>query len=145
MPKRKLVPGDDHGYYADRLAEPELLNDAILLTVEANEIPFAVPVGKLRKGGHIEFLDRREAEKGCALLIGRRGFPNPRVIDLAPDYFELRWGDDPPFDGCGAQEPIVGLLLGAHYGYSDAAIIEHYQYQQLYTRLLLKRKQIGKL
>lgn len=82
--KKKLVVGYDHGYYAENLAEPALLDKAVLIDVEANETPFAVPVGKLRRGGHIEFLERGEAEKALDLLNGREGFPNPRIIEGYP-------------------------------------------------------------
>jgi hypothetical protein len=121
----KLVPGDDHRYFAERLAEPELLEMAMLLNVRANETPLAVPVGKLRRGGHIEFSDKAEAIKAARLLTGCDGFPNARLIKLASDYWEVRWGDPPPFDGCDYQEPICAMLLGVHYGYSTEAIAEH--------------------
>ena len=40
---------------------PLYLDKAVLIDVEANETPFAVPVGKLRRGGHISF--SREARR----------------------------------------------------------------------------------
>src|SRR5438046_475140 len=104
----------ERDYYATRLAEPHLLEQAVLLDVEANGEALAVPVGELRRGGHIEFCDRGEAEKVVKGLMGREGFPNPRLIELAADYFEVRWGDPPPFDGCDYCEPICALLLGLH-------------------------------
>ena len=124
---RRPTVSDD--YYAKRLAEPWLLDIALLLDVNANEEPLAVPVGKLRRGGHIEFCDRPEAEKAVMLLTGRDGFPAVRLIEYEekgkpPDYFEVRWGDPPPFDGCDYAEPICGLLLGLHYGYKEEVIAE---------------------
>ena len=116
------VPGDTGGYYYERLAERALLKKAVLLDVEANDTPLAVPVGKWRKGGDIEFLELKEAIKAARLLRGRKGFPNVRVVinyyeDLAEDGIDLQWGDPLPL--CGS-----GLMFGLHYGYSDDAIAQ---------------------
>jgi hypothetical protein len=109
--------------YASILAEPELLEKALLLDVRADEVPLAIPVGKSRCGGMLEFSDKREANKAVRLLAKRRGFPNPRVIERRTDavYWQVRWGIPPPFDGMG-QEVSCNILLGVHYGYSDMAI-----------------------
>ena len=120
----KKLSAVEFEYWKERLAEPELVKRAVLLDVEANQEPFAVPVGKLRKGGHIEFLKKREAEKAFKLLSGKEGFPNLQVITCRDPltgkpmrYYELRWGDPPPFNGCDWSDPICTLLLGVHYGY----------------------------
>jgi uncharacterized protein DUF6302 len=124
-------------YWKERLAEPELVKRGVLLDVEANQEPFAVPVGKLRRGGHIEFLRKHEAEKAFKLLSGKEGFPSLQVITCRDPltgkpvrYYELRWGDPPPFNGCDWSDPICALLLGVHYGYRGEAIadlVEKYQ------------------
>jgi len=127
------------------------LDQSILLAVHANEQPLAVPVGKVRRGGHLEFLDRTEARKALKLLSGREGFPNPRVIEYSfhkgrpADYFELRWGDPPPFDGRDYGEPICVLLLGLHYGYSDKAIADQVQHYISSPRKSYSRRAIVSL
>ena len=143
MPKRRRT--EDEGYYDSRLAEPELLERALLLDVKANEEPLAVPVGKLRRGGHIEFLDGAEAEKAVSLLSGRDGFPNPRMLKHGRSYFEVRWGDEPPFDGCDYVEPICALLLGVHYGYSEPAIAEQVRKYMGYPKRHFTKTQIASL
>jgi Family of unknown function (DUF6302) len=127
-------------YYAQRLAEPWLLDKAVLLDVEANETPFAVPVGKLRRGGHIEFLDRIEAKKAFSLLKTCDGFPNLRIISCT-----LWWGDPAPFRGCDYTEPICAVVLGLYYGYKPEAIAEHFEQHMNFPRRIYKRKQILKL
>ena len=119
-------------YWTERLAEPELFERGVLLDVEANGKPFAVPVGRLRRGGHIEFVRKREAEKAFKQLKGKDGFPNLRVIScrdpltLKPmRYYELAWGEPAPFNGCDWCEPVCAVLLGTHYGYSVDSIIQH--------------------
>ena len=132
-------------YFKTRLAEPWLLDQAVLLDVVANEEPLAVPVGEFRRGGHLEFGDRTEAEKAVKLLEGRDEFPNPRIIDLAVDYFEVRWGEPPPFDGCDYTEPICALLLGIHYGYSDKAIAKQVRQYTGYPRRTFAGKTMASL
>src|ERR1700687_805320 len=127
-------------YYAQRLAEPWLLNKAVLLDVEANETPFAVPVGQLRGGGHIEFLGRSEAKKAFRLLKTFDGFPNLRIISCT-----LWWGDPAPFQGCDYTEPICAVVLGLYYGYKPEAIAEQFEHYTNYPRRSYTRKQILKL
>jgi Family of unknown function (DUF6302) len=125
---RRRVAHDE--YFRERLAEPWLLARAVFVNVEGDEQVVAVPVGRLRRGGQMEFLDKRKAEKTMKRLTGNKGFPNLRVIihrlerGKPPRLFELRWGDPPPFDGCDYLEPICALLLGLHYGYKNPAIAE---------------------
>jgi len=117
-------------YYRERLAEPELLKRAVPLDVEASASLLAVPAGKSRRGGDIEFPDRSEAEKTLKLLKGLEGFPNPRIDDEDEDYCLVRWGDPPPFNGCDYCDPMCAIALGLHYGYKDEAIadlVERYQ------------------
>jgi Family of unknown function (DUF6302) len=127
-------------YFAQRLAEPWLLDKAVLLDVEANETPFAVPVGELRRGGHIEFLKKSEAKKALSLLKSREGFPNLRIISCT-----LWWGDSAPFDGCDYTEPICAVLLGLYYGYKPEAIAEHFVQHMNFPRRLYTKRQIMKL
>jgi hypothetical protein len=131
-------------YWAERLAEPELVKKGVLLDVDANEEPFAVPVGKLRRGGHIEFLRKREAQKALKQLNGKDGFPNLRVISCRDPltgkpmrYYELCWGEPAPFNGCDWGEPICCLLLGIHYGYSASSITQHVKERQKSPRAAL--------
>ncbi len=145
----KKPPANHLEYWTERLAELELLEHALLLDVEANEQAFAVPVGKLRRGGHIEFLAKRQAEKAFKLLSGKEGFPNLRVVTCRDPvtgkpmrYYELLWGDPPPFNGCDWCEPICALLLGIHYGYRSEAIADQVEYYQKTPRRVLDRKTI---
>jgi hypothetical protein len=128
-------------YFLERLAEPELLNEAVLLDVKANEEPLAVPVSGSRKGGDIEFLDKSEAKKALNLLKGRKGFPNVRIAS-GPVVW---WGDTPPFGGCDYGEPICALLLGVYYGYSTEAIAKHFEYYLQRQRRIRDRKSILKI
>jgi uncharacterized protein DUF6302 len=138
--------------YWERLAEPELAARGVLLDVEANEEPFAVPVGRLRRGGHIEFLKKREAEKGFKQLSDKDGFPNLRLISCRDPltgkpmrYYELRWGEPAPFNGCDWCEPICALLLGVHYGYSADSITRHVEARQKNPRRALDGRTIQRL
>jgi hypothetical protein len=54
-------------------------------------------------------------------------------------YYELRWGQPPPFDWC---EPICALLLGVHYGYREEAIANLVQQYQEHPRHRLDRTTI---
>lgn len=143
------ISENEFTYWTQRLAEPELLKRGVLLDVEANEKPFAVPVGELRRGGHIEFLAKREAKKALKLLSGKEGFPNLRVVTCRDPvtgkpirYYELRWGDPPPFNGCDWCIPICALLLGVHYGYRSEAIADQVEYYQKTPRKPFDRKTI---
>jgi Family of unknown function (DUF6302) len=136
-------------YWTQRLAEPELLKTSVLLDVEANETPLAVPVGKLRRGGHIEFMKKREVLKGLEELKRHSGFPSLQAITCRDRltgrpmrYYELRWGQPPPFDGCDWGEPICALLLGVHYGYREEAIANLVQQYQEHCRHRLDRTTI---
>jgi hypothetical protein len=110
-------------YYSQRLAEPRLLDKAVLLDIEANETPFAVPVGQFRRGGHIEFLRQSEAKKALRLLKNCEGFRNLRIIACT-----LWWGNPAPFQGCDYTEPICALVLGLYYGYKPKAIAEQVEH-----------------
>jgi hypothetical protein len=118
-------------YYRDKLIEQELLKKAVLLDVKAVGESLAVPVGKFRLGGHLEFHEKREARKALRSLAKRRGFPNARVIAIPfseegsqGTFWQVRWGAPPPFNGSG-QEVSCNILLGIYYGYGDEAIAEH--------------------
>lgn len=130
-------------YYAERLAEPWLLDKAVLLDLEASQAPLAVPVGKLRRGGHIEFLDKREATRALKLLTGRDGFPNLRIGKGCT----VRWGDPVPFCGCDYCDPICSMILGLYYGYKPEVIAEHFEQYINFSRTQLPRtrKQIMRL
>jgi Family of unknown function (DUF6302) len=123
-----LTPEDkDRAFYRDKLVEQDLLKKAVFLDVKADGESLAVPVGKVRRGGMLEFSDKREARKAVRLLAKHRGFSNARIVEISacegiPDaYWQVRWGDAPPFDGLG-QDVSCNILLGIHYGYSDEAI-----------------------
>jgi hypothetical protein len=138
--KNQHVDARTIDYYEQRLAEPWLLDKAVLLDVEANETPLAVPVGKLRRGGHIEFLSRREAKKAFGLLKRYEGFPNLRITS-----YTLIWGDPVPFQGCDYTEPVCALVLGLYYGYKPEAIAEQFEHYMKYPKRSYTRKQILKL
>src|SRR5580693_8737633 len=114
---RPKPSSDEIQYWLDTLEEPELLDGAVLLEVEANGTPLAVPVGKWRRGGQIEFLKKSEARKAFEQLKRHNGFPGLRLITCKDPrtgrpmrYYEVRWGEPVPFDGCDYSEPICGLL-----------------------------------
>jgi hypothetical protein len=144
------IPKEELAYWLDRLAEPKLLETAVLLDVQASEVvPLAVPVGKLRRGGHIEFTSKREAQKGFRQVKDHPGFPGLRVIRCKDPgtrrpmrYYELRWGERPPFDGCDYGEPICALVLGVHYGYRIKAVAGQVQKYQRGKRRPLDRNTI---
>jgi hypothetical protein len=128
-------------YWMERLAEPWLLQRAVLLDVRANETPLAVPVGVRRRGGHIEGIHPQDAKKAVALLQNAPGFPNPR-IEGTPGYLELRWGDPVPFGGCDYYSPFCGAMLGIYYGYKYqevARLFEDWQQHPVLTKKLSHR------
>jgi hypothetical protein len=136
-------------YYSKNLAEPSLLEGAVRFELEGNGVSLLVPVGKLRRGGDEEFVDRSDAQKAFALLEGRDGFPNLRIIDChlngaakPANYFLLRWGDPPPFDGCDWTDPMCALLLGLHYGYTEKAVAKQFEYYLTFPRRSFTRKEI---
>jgi hypothetical protein len=120
------------------LAEPELLTKAILVTIQDWHPDLAVPVGKLRRGGHIVASYKVQAQKAAQLLAGYPGFPSPRVVKSATygDGWEVEWGD--PM----SQDITPGFLYsksehvtrGIYYGYSDEAIAGFIVPQRGYTR-----------
>ena len=138
--KKRHVDARTIDYYAQRLAEPWLLRKAVLLDVDANETPFAVPVGGLRRGGHIEFLRKSEAQKALNLLKTCEGFPNLWIVSNT-----LCLGDPVPFQGCDYTEPFCALFLGIYYGYKPEAIAEQFEHHMNSPRRFYTRKQIIRL
>ena len=144
----KKPPANELAYWTETLAEPELLKRGVMLNFHADGWAFAVPIGKLRQGGDIQFVRKRVAQEAFKLLSGKKGFPNLQVIRgrhsltrKAMAYYGVRWGDRPPFDGWDWGDPICGLLLGVHYGYRSKAIADLVELYQK-TRRLFNRTTI---
>ncbi|MCX5278091.1 DUF6302 family protein [Streptomyces virginiae] len=108
----------DYEWYRDRLAHPELVNNAV--SISLFRLPLlAVPVAGCRLGGFLAMANLMDAYAVGELLARRAGFPAPRVRwSVHPDTCHVvEWGARPPADGDDA-------VLGRFYGYSEAAIAE---------------------
>ncbi|MEV0445978.1 DUF6302 family protein [Streptomyces spectabilis] len=117
----------DLAYYAQRIADPELLENGLAVCMMRMPL-LAVPVGGSRRGGYYPVpclcfgLAVRDA------LRGNPGFPFLRVRwSVCPDdSYVVEWGAKPPSLWPGHNDAI----LGRFYGYSEAAI-EQYTAAQL--------------
>jgi hypothetical protein len=127
-------------HLAQRLAEPELLKEAIPITTHygswSENIELAVPVGKLRRGGHVVAPDKDQGKKIARLLAKHPGFPKPRVIKSSyySSSWEVVWGDPPPFDDRATDGTSETIMRGIHFGYTDEAIAEFVVPQRGYSR-----------
>jgi hypothetical protein len=139
----------DLAYYRERLAEPELLKTAVLIDGK-----LAVPVGKLRHGGDLDFTSKRKAMKALKLLKGHpAGFPALRIATMSVPLahpvkkrggiYTLKWGGwGGPAQFDDYSEPQRWGLQRIYYGYRAEAIVDSF------TNLLghpLKRKDRAKL
>jgi hypothetical protein len=109
--------GYDYEYFADRLADPSLLDSAV--AVCAHRAPLlAVPVGGTRRGGFMSFDLLILAENTCGLLEGRAGFSDVRVrpSPYRDTCHVVEWGAQPP------ECTYDNAARGRFYGYSEAAI-----------------------
>jgi Family of unknown function (DUF6302) len=135
---------DERARYARLLAEPELLDETIVITNVFYCYPeLAIPVGKLRRGGHIVASGKRQAQKAARLLAGYPGFPKPRVVKSSyySQQWEVVWGDPPPFDDLATDGAKETIMRGIHFGYSDEAIAGFIVPQRGYTRM--RREVLG--
>lgn len=104
---------DDWRWYAERLEDPSLLEDAEDVGAP-RECLLAVPVGGKRRGGEVDMENAREARDLVRYLRHFPGFPNPRSEGVY-----VYWGEPEPAFGSG---PVA---FGRYFGYSEAAIGEH--------------------
>ena len=98
--KVRLLPAEeahDFDYWAERLANPALLRDAVAVAIY--RIPLlAVPVGAERRGGQLHVLEDVYAQQTVRALSGRPGFPG-----LSQRGAVVEWGGRPPVH-CGLRE-----------------------------------------
>ncbi|MET8538305.1 DUF6302 family protein [Streptomyces sp. NPDC005065] len=111
----------DYEYYADRLADSELLKNSLAL--RTLRIPLlAVPVGGSRQGGTYEVTCLCFGLKVSDFLRGKRGYPDIR-LRWAPsphDCYVVEWGERSPT----LRGRTDTAKLGKFYGYTDLAIAE---------------------
>lgn len=103
----------NYGYYRERLADPGLLERAVLTPVSGH---LAVPVGGVRRSGECSVRSRAEGRAMVKLLREHEGFPNVR-LDHRPENhsWNVEWGE--PVGMYAADEE-----RGTLYGYSRAVI-----------------------
>ncbi|MEO5875056.1 MAG: DUF6302 family protein [Streptosporangiaceae bacterium] len=116
----------DFAEYAERLAEPELLDDAVIIDGAT-----AVPVGGRRRGSYLSAADPRHALTIFAALSGRDGFPGLRIAwSPHPEAAHtVEWGDPAPdipdtlIDQWTLSDLIhLDTVRGRFYGYRQEAI-----------------------
>ncbi|MEU0857525.1 DUF6302 family protein [Streptomyces griseofuscus] len=114
----------DYEYFAERLADPSLLESALAVCVHRAPL-LAVPVGGKRLGGYMSLDLLILAEKTRSLLAGRDGFPNVRVrpSPYRDTCHVVEWGGQPPV--C----DYADAARGQFYGYSEAAILRFFSGQ----------------
>ncbi|RSS94244.1 hypothetical protein EF903_06815 [Streptomyces sp. WAC05292] len=107
----------DYQWYRDRLADPDLVNAGVSISLFRMPL-LAVPVAGRRRGGFLSVGNLIDAYSIGGLLARRTGFPDTRVRwSVYPDTCHVvEWGGRPPTGGDDA--------LGRFYGYSEAAIAE---------------------
>jgi len=97
----------NYRYYTERLADPTLLDTA--LVTDSGDL--AVPVGGTRRGGFTNVISIAEGTRLLARMRELPGqFPHPR---FAYSWQAVEFGPEPPDDDEEA---------GRFYGYSEAAI-----------------------
>ncbi|MEU1149350.1 DUF6302 family protein [Streptomyces sp. NPDC005863] len=112
----------DFTYYAQRLAEPELVEESLAVCMVRMPL-LAVPIGGSRHGGcyPVPCLCFGLAVRNA--LRGQPGFPLPRVRWSAhpDDGYVVEWGAHPPSLRPGHNDAD----LGRFYGYSEDAIDQY--------------------
>ncbi|MER5301335.1 DUF6302 family protein [Streptomyces lasiicapitis] len=112
----------DLEYYAQRLAEPELMEES--LAVRMMRMPLlAVRVGGTRRGGSYPVPCPCFAWAVRAALQGQPGYPHLRMRwSTRPDAGLLvEWGEEPPT----LWPPADDADVGRFYGYSKVAIDQY--------------------
>ncbi|WP_406360625.1 DUF6302 family protein (plasmid) [Streptomyces sp. NBC_01544] len=111
----------DYEFYADRLADPELLENSLAL--RTLRIPFlAVPVGGSRQGGSYEVTCSCFGLKVSDALRDRHGYPGIRLrwATSPHDCYVVEWGERSPM--LRGRNDVA--TLGRFYGYTDLAIAD---------------------
>lgn len=106
--------GGDVGWFRDRLADQDLLRQAVEVRVGGPSL-LAVPVGGRRRGGYLPVSRGVDVLRVWAALRGRRGFPRARIRwSLHRDTCHtVQWGARPPDDDA---------ARGLFYGYAPAVV-----------------------
>lgn len=124
FPTVRLLPwhaacADDLTYFAERLADPELLTRGVTLAVESAGRVLCVPAVGGRRSGFVATTDLFCGLAMRAVLDGVPGFPRVR-FRWSPDpevCHQVVWGDEVPrWD-----DRVCGQL----YGYSTRAIDDY--------------------
>ncbi|AVZ70947.1 hypothetical protein SLUN_00355 [Streptomyces lunaelactis] len=111
----------DYASTASRLEDPHLLSNSLAICFLRTAL-IAVPVGGRRRGG---CLDAGRSEIALAirdLLLGRPGFPQPRVRLTSSQnrpHWVVEWGERAPDVRASSTDRYH------FYGYSDIAIAAH--------------------
>ena len=121
----------DFTYFEERLADPTLLRQSVIVTTATGVIGVAVPVGGRRRGGYLPLSTRRDCRAAMRQLREYPDrFPNLRVIwaDTHQAVHTVCWGEiepeTPPLDASDAEWAEYDRAAGAYYGYSERAIEE---------------------
>jgi hypothetical protein len=98
MDSPTLILTHEYLWYSTRLADPGLLDLAVVIPLKNGVRMFAVPVGGSRRGGHVLLAYTHQARIVCKFLTGRPGFPNPRLeLTDEPGMCQVvLWGDPEP-------------------------------------------------
>jgi hypothetical protein len=124
-------------WFLERLREPDLMIVAPVLDVDADEYPLAVPIGRFRHGGCLEFTKKREAEKAGNILGFKDGFPDLRICSWGHGSHCLRWGEPVPFHGCDGNA-FRAVILGLYYGYKQEALMQIWNHWKMKSPVTLK-------
>ncbi|MYT19687.1 hypothetical protein GTW69_05180 [Streptomyces sp. SID7760] len=105
---------EDYTWFRERLADPNLLDDAVGVKVDG-AVLLAVPAGGSRHGGYLSVGTVADAVRVWAALRGRPGFPRVRFgLSVHRDTCHtVDWGPVPPRDDA---------ERGRHFGYTPSAI-----------------------
>ncbi|QEU90523.1 DUF6302 family protein [Streptomyces kanamyceticus] len=114
----------DFDYYAQRIADPELLVKSVAVRMVRMPL-LAVPVGGTRRGGYFPVPCFCLGLAVRDVLQGQPGFWDLRLGSaLYPEGEAVEWGERPPeFPPC--PDADADSALGRFYGYSDAAIQQY--------------------
>ncbi|MEU3315817.1 DUF6302 family protein [Streptomyces sp. NPDC006662] len=117
----------DYEWYRDRLADPELADLGIALSVFRLPL-LVVPVGGRRQGGSYAARELAVALAVQEALDGQPGFPSLRIrwSPYSDTCHTVDWGAVPP--------PCCDTARGHFYGYSSKAVHEFLHPRQESTR-----------
>ena|ERR1700677_5041000 len=119
-------------FYRGLLADPELLDQAILFHCDSTEVcSIAIPVGCQRRSGFSTCFTEALALNLLAELQKRSAdFPNPRLRMDVDGLWEVHWGDD--IDDLRALTEELGAeahrRIGRAFGYREERILAMYPF-----------------